>query len=129
MKLKHSYYYEVQDSNDAWIRVFGEPLNMSEGIGYVLCHQSMPPPKEGLRLVRSDGRVVTESSRNTEAALGQGVGFPSAADYIRAATRALIRAARVQPRRGEEDEARQATVEALCELQRALQYWPAEEPK
>ena len=88
---KYTYRLAVQDARGEWVTTF-VGMSLAEGRGYLWCHRDTPAPREALRLVRSDGRIMEESAADATVSIGAGVGFPCAGDYARAALRALERA-------------------------------------
>ena len=75
--------------NGKWVAIAGlVPLGF--GRGYLERQRETPGPKLAMRLVDPDtGKVLDKANANHEVNIGAGVGFPWAADYVRAASRAL----------------------------------------
>ena len=65
-------------------------------------------PRENVRLVRSDGKVMDELQAYSEVAIGQVAGFPTPEQYEQAAQRALLRAAEIRQRSERDEERREA---------------------
>jgi len=96
---KHTYQIEV-DTENGWRPMTGGLVGLEYGRGYLGCHRESSGPRIGLRLVRSDGRVMDEAPASTEvscyAPQGSGYVWPHLA---RACVRALLRAAEDARRR------------------------------
>ena len=93
---KHTYYLQALVS-DRWVRVRGE-VPKTYGEGFLAHHREAPGPRCGMRLVRSDGRVVDEVPANEEASIGMVAGWPTAMQYLRAARRCVALAAKARVR-------------------------------
>lgn len=76
--------------------------------GYLDCSR-YEAPRNALRILRSDGKVVREIAPNDEVALEMLAGFPTPEQYERAAEVALKKAANIRERMARE-EARRGTV-------------------
>ena len=95
-RSKYTYAVEVQ-----WLEGW-RPIIDAETrdfcLGYLASHRQHPGPRVAVRVVRSDGNVLDTASAEERASLGMVAGFPSAAQYERAAERALASAAVIRER-------------------------------
>lgn len=97
---KHIYAIEYRQSEDqGWKGLFlyrDVPKTWAEG--WLAHHRNAPGPRLGLRLVRSDGKVLEEVSGREDVSLGMVAGWPTWEQYVAAAIRALDTAAQVSQR-------------------------------
>lgn len=94
---KYRYNLEAQDESGTWFRLFGE-VGLEYGRGYLGHSRESPGPRLALRIVRSDGRIMEETSALSEASIGMVAGWPTAEQYRRAAERCIRAAERIEER-------------------------------
>lgn len=91
-----SYRIEVFDqSGDRWVCAMGDRhLPRGYADGYLDAVARGPSPRLAHRLVRErDGKVLRELPALTDVGIGSGVGWPTWQQHVRAARKALERAA------------------------------------
>lgn len=95
---KPQYRIEVEMEPGRWAPIPTlTGIRLEWGKGYVWHHRDAPGPRCGLRLVReADGRVIDTAPGGTEVSIGMFAGWPTAAQYERAAARALEMAAKLR---------------------------------
>ena len=98
---KYTYGIEHQ-FRGKWVPMIGmqcEQLGFLKG--YIFGRRdSEGTPCNGLRLVRSDGKVIDERHANEDVGIGMIVGFPTSGQYEYAASRAMQMAAMARAREG-----------------------------
>ncbi len=77
------------------------PAGMQDGqrsflVGYMMGRADSPPPRLGMRVVRSDGKVVDEYKPSLSVGVGMVAGWPTPEQYEAAAEDALKTAARIR---------------------------------
>lgn len=74
--------------------------------GYLDCYR-YEAPRNAMRIVRNDGKVVREIAANEDVAIGMIAGWPTPEQYERAAAKALEKAARIRERMAREEARRE----------------------
>lgn len=91
--MANKYTYNIQSNSNinkfGWINIM--ECNLNYGKGYMDCYRYQAP-RSGMRLVRSDGKVIEELSENEEVSIGQVAGWATPEQYERASENALIKA-------------------------------------
>lgn len=91
---KYTYSIETLYSQN-WMKLFSESRDFC--LGY-LCRVKDFSPRNAYRLIRSDGKIITEISENLEVQIGQIASYPTSGQYKRAADNALKIAAEIEKR-------------------------------
>lgn len=101
------YIYSVESFYlEKWCRVFKDATReYCEGYLDGYRHEA---PRNAMRIVRDDGKVVREIAANEDVAIGMIAGWPTPEQYERAAAKALEKAARIRERMAREEARRDA---------------------
>jgi len=93
---RFSYRFEV-DLDGEWYCPAGmQDTQISFLRGYAMGRSDTPAPRLGMRIVRSDGKVMEEWKSTTEVNIGMIAGWPTPGQYEAAAERALETAKRIR---------------------------------
>jgi len=85
---KHTYTIET-NCEGQWLKILSGSLQYLQGF---LDARKDYAPRLAHRLLRSDGRIVEEIPANDDVSIGMIAGWPTAAQYERAADKAMDRA-------------------------------------
>lgn len=96
--MKHTYSVESMCIGK-WCKLFSDTRDFCAGY---LTHAQYDHPRNALRIVRGDGKVMHELKADDEVSVGMIASYPTPAQYEHAAKIALEKAARIR-----EQEARQ----------------------
>jgi hypothetical protein len=94
--VKYTYRFEL-DLDGEWYCPSGmEDTQLGFLRGYMLGRSDTPAPRRGMRIVRSDGKVMDEYAATTGLDIGLVAGWPTPEQYEEAAKVALERAERIR---------------------------------
>jgi hypothetical protein len=98
--MKPQYTYSIQCKYlDKW-NSFILDTSLQYCRGYMDALEGQQP-RNSLRLIRSDGKVIREISEYDDVSIGMIAGWPTAEQYERAAERALERARKIRENKNE----------------------------
>lgn len=97
--MRHNYRIEVL-VDGGWRSFAGGECGREYGMGYLAAWRLIPGPRFGLRLVRSDGKVLDEAPALDDVSIGMVAGWPTAEQYRAAAARAIAKAEAIEQRGG-----------------------------
>lgn len=86
---------------DKWVTLFTETRDFC--LGY-LTHAGYSQPRNAMRIVRSDGKVINEIKLSDEVNIGMIASWPTPEQYESAAKRALEQASIIRARMAREEE-------------------------
>jgi len=88
MKTTHTYTLETYDL-DRWMKILSGNMHYLQGF---LDARADYAPRLAYRIMRSDGKVIEQIDAREDVNIGQVAGWPTAAQYERAAEKAMERA-------------------------------------
>lgn len=99
MKTTHTYTLETNHGGN-WMKIFSASMHYLQGF---LDARRDYAPRLAYRILRSDGKVIEQIDAREDVSVGMIAGWPTAAQYERAAERAMERAKAIR-----ENDARKA---------------------
>jgi hypothetical protein len=100
--MKQTYSVE-SFSLGCWRKLFTDTRDFCSGY---LSHAQYDYPRNALRIVRGDGKVMYELKANEEVNVGMVASYPTAEQYERAAKLALEKAAHIRAQEAKQEERR-----------------------
>jgi hypothetical protein len=100
--MKHSYSVESFHLNE-WRKLFTDTRDFCSGY---LSHAQYSHPRNAMRIVRNDGKVIFELPQKEEVNIGQIASWPTPEQYESAAQKALEQAARIREFNKKQEEKR-----------------------
>jgi hypothetical protein len=92
--MKSKYTYSVESYFiDKWVKLFTETRDFCSGY---LNHAAYNHPRNAMRMIRSDGKVMVELKEDADVSVGMVASWPTPEQYESAAKRALEQAARIR---------------------------------
>lgn len=119
---KYTYRLEYQYKGE-WreLALYNDvPRTWAEG--WLSHHRETPGPRHPFRLVRSDGKVVDETSGKEEVSIGMVAGWPTWQQYVRGSIKAMRNATRVHRRGDMTPEVEKRLTELADEMESLLQH-------
>jgi hypothetical protein len=102
MASSPKYSYQLQSFFiDKWTTLFTDTRDFC--LGY-LTHAGYSQPRNAMRVIRSDGKIISEINPSDEVHIGMIAGWPTPEQYESAAKRALEQAALIRARVAREEE-------------------------
>lgn len=93
---RYTYRLEI-DIDGEWFCPAGmEDTHLAFLRGYAMGRFDTPAPRRGIRIVRSDGKIMEEYQAATEVNIGMIAGWPTPEQYEAAAERALETAQKIR---------------------------------
>lgn len=92
--MKYTYNLE-SFFNEKWVKLFTQSRDYC--LGYIN-HAKYCYPRNDMRVIRSDGKVIEELKEYEDVSIGMVAGWPTAQQYENAAKRALEQAERIRQR-------------------------------
>lgn len=93
--MSHTYQIDAF-YNGSWVKLFQAPMQYC--LGYLDARKDHSP-RNAFRLVRSDGKVVSQTEAQDDVSIGQVAGWPTAEQYEQAAEKALAMAKVIRNKR------------------------------
>ena len=104
--MKYTYAVESMCLGK-WCKLFTDTRDFCAGY---LTHAQYDHPRNALRIVRSDGKVMHELKADDEVSVGMIASYPTPAQYEHAAKIALEKAARIREQEARQEERRIARI-------------------
>lgn len=92
---------------EKWVKLFTDTRDFCAGY---LTHAQYDHPRNALRIMRSDGKVMHELKVDDEVRVGMIAGWPTPSQYEHAAKVALEKAARIREQDARQEERRIARI-------------------
>jgi hypothetical protein len=109
MSAKYTYSVESYFLNK-WTKLFTDSRDFCSGY---LTHAQYSFPRNAMRIVRSDGKVVFELPESEDVSVGMIASWPTPEQYERAAERALKEAARIREFEKRQEDRRAERIERI----------------
>jgi len=107
--MKHTYSIETFFL-DKWIRLFTETSDFCSGY---MSHAQYYAPRNAMRIMRGDGKVVAEHDARDDVNIGMIASWPSPEQYESAAAAANAQALRIRKQSAKHEERRIARTPTL----------------
>lgn len=104
--MKHTYAVEAI-CLEKWVKLFTDTRDFCAGY---LTHAQYDHPRNALRIIRSDGKVMHELKADDEVSVGMIASYPTPAQYEHAAKIALEKAAWIREQEARHEERRMARI-------------------